>query len=67
MIVKMKRPRVGQRVWAEGFDGTFTVVKICAPLGVADLELTSGMKKIQVHLPFLGQYTQLAITWMNLG
>jgi hypothetical protein len=53
----MKRPRVGQRVWADGFAGTFTVVKVYAHLRVADLELTSGMKKIQVHLPFSAIHT----------
>jgi hypothetical protein len=48
----MNRPRVGQGVWVDGFAGTFTVVKVYAPLRVADLESTSGTEKVQVHLPF---------------
>ena len=50
----MNMPRVGQRVWTDGFAGTFTVVKVYAPLRVADLESTSGTEKVQVHLPFSG-------------
>lgn len=57
----MNGPRIGQRVWVDGFAGTFTVVKVCVPLRVADLETVVGTQKLQVHLPFsaihpLGDY-----------
>lgn len=48
----MNRPHVGQRVWVDGFTGTFTVVKVYAPLGVADLELATETQKTQVHIAY---------------
>jgi hypothetical protein len=48
----MKSPRVGQRVWAEGLNGTFAVVRINDAQGVADLELTTGTHRIEKHIPF---------------
>lgn len=47
----MKRPRLGQRVWAEGLRGTFIVVRLDEDKGLADLELTSGTHFIERHIP----------------
>jgi hypothetical protein len=59
----MKGLRVGQKVWVEGFTGTFTVVKVYATLRVADLELATETQKTRLHLPFgvihqLGEYAE---------
>jgi hypothetical protein len=48
----MRNPRIGQRVWADGLTGTFTVVRINTYQGTADLELTTGAQKIELHIPF---------------
>ena len=48
----MRNPRLGQRVWADGLDGTFTVVKTNSFQGIADIESTDGTGKIRMHLPF---------------
>ena len=48
----MKLPRVGQHVRADGMNGTFTVVRVNPIQGVADLELTTGTQKIELHIPF---------------
>ncbi len=48
----MRNPRVGQSVWADGLKGTFTVQRISAFHGTADLELTTGARKIEMHIPF---------------
>jgi hypothetical protein len=47
----MKNPHLGQRVWADGLTGTFTVVRINTYQGTADLELTTGTHKIE-NIPF---------------
>jgi hypothetical protein len=52
IIDGMRNPRIGQRVWADGLTGTFTVVRVNTYQGTADLELTTGTKKIEVHIPF---------------
>jgi hypothetical protein len=51
MMEKMRNPRIGQRVWADGLTGTFTVVRINTYQGTADLELTTGTQKIEMHVP----------------
>jgi hypothetical protein len=48
----MRKLRIGQRVWAEDLDGTFTVVRIDAIQSVADLELMTDTHKIEKHVPF---------------
>lgn len=48
----MRNPRIGQMVWANELDGTFTVVRIYASQGVADLESTSGSRRVRMHVPF---------------
>lgn len=52
MMKRMENPRIGQRVWADGQDGTFIVVRTNTFQGVADLELTTGTQKIELHIPF---------------
>jgi hypothetical protein len=52
MMEKMTKPHIGQRVWADGMTGTFTVVRIYEYQGTADLELTTGTKKTELHIPF---------------
>jgi hypothetical protein len=51
-IVGMRNPHLGQKVWADGLDGTFTVIRINTFQGVADIESTTGTRKIQMHIPF---------------
>jgi hypothetical protein len=51
IIKRMKNPHIGQRVWADGLTGTFTVVQIYEYQGTADLELTTGTQKIEIHIP----------------
>ena len=41
MMDPMENPRIGQRVWAEGLQGTFAIVRIDEDRGVVDLELTT--------------------------
>ncbi len=48
----MRLPRVGQRVWTDVISGTFTVVKVNAQQGVADIELTTGVQSVHMHVPF---------------
>jgi hypothetical protein len=48
----VRKPRIGQRVWADGLTGTFTVVRVNTYQGTADLELTIGTKKVETHIPF---------------
>jgi hypothetical protein len=48
----MKNPHLGQRVCADGLTGTFTVVRINTYQGTADLELTTGTHKVEMHIPF---------------
>jgi hypothetical protein len=48
----MRNPHVGERVWVDGLRGTFTVVRINAYQDTADLELTNGARKIELHIPF---------------
>jgi len=42
---------VGQRIRVQGLSGTFTVVRVYALHGTADLELADGFTKSQMHLP----------------
>lgn len=48
----MKLPHMGQRVWADGLIGTFTVVRLDEDHGVANLELTTDTRVIEQHIPF---------------
>jgi hypothetical protein len=48
----MRNPHLGQKVRADGVDGTFIVVKTNTSQGLADLESTDGTRKIRMHLPF---------------
>jgi hypothetical protein len=43
----MRFPRVGQRVWAEGLSGTFTVLRVDEGRKVAELELADGSRFVQ--------------------
>jgi hypothetical protein len=52
MMKTMKNPCVGQRVRVDGLTGTFTVVRVNTYQDVADLELTTGTRKIEMHIPF---------------
>ena len=50
IIDGVRNPNIGQRVWVDGLTGTFTVVRINAYQGTANLELTTG--KVEMHIPF---------------
>jgi len=45
-------PRKGNKVFADGHKGTFTVIRVDKGRGVADLELTTGTHKIEKNIPF---------------
>lgn len=50
----MKNPRVpkiGDKVFASGHNGLFSVIRVDAQNGVADLELTSGTHQVQKNIP----------------
>ncbi len=48
----MKNPQVGQRVWAEKFIGTFTVVAVYSDQSVADLLAADGTPTLEKNVPF---------------
>jgi len=52
MMKTMKNPRVGQRVSVDGLTGRFTVVRVNTYQDVAYLELTTGTRKTELHIPF---------------
>jgi hypothetical protein len=41
----INHPHVGQRVWADGLTGTFTVLLVDNDRGVADLQLTTDAEQ----------------------
>ncbi|HEX4285581.1 MAG TPA: hypothetical protein VHZ28_10855 [Terracidiphilus sp.] len=47
----MENPHLGQRVWAEGLQGTFSVVRIDDRNDVVDLELITDPKTIEKNIP----------------
>lgn len=48
----MRNPHLGQKVLADGLDGTFTVVKTNTFQGVADIESMDGTGRIERRIPF---------------
>lgn len=48
----MKNPQVGQRVWADGLQGTYVIVAVHGDLGLADLQLTTDTGATQKQVPF---------------
>jgi len=51
-IVEMRNPRLGQRVWVDGQDGTFTVTRTYAFHETADIESMDLTRTIKMHVPF---------------
>jgi hypothetical protein len=51
----MKKPRVpkmGSRVFVDGHQGVFAVIHVDENRWEADVELTTGTRKIENHIPF---------------
>ena len=44
-------PKIGQLVFASGQNGRFKVVRIDEKKGVADLELTTGTRRVERNIP----------------
>jgi hypothetical protein len=64
----MGNPHVGQRVWADGLKGTFTVILIDLERGAADLQLTTDTEQIHARIPLsqvhpVGEDTTLESVW----
>jgi hypothetical protein len=51
-MTKRRAPRIGERVFADGLNGEFTVITVDEKQGVVDLELTTGTHFIEKHIPF---------------
>jgi hypothetical protein len=51
-IVGMRNPYLGQKVRADGLDGTFTVFRTDTFQAVVDIESTDGTRRIERGVPF---------------
>jgi hypothetical protein len=47
----MQSPQVGQRVWADGLSGTYTVIAVHPETGLVDLQLTDATQAIEKGVP----------------
>ena len=68
IIDGMMTPHVGQRVWADGLTGTFTVVRMDTERGVADLQLMGGPEQVHARTPLstlhpVGEDTTQSAVW----
>lgn len=51
-MARERIPTKGERVWADGLNGEFTVLKVDVQRSVADLMLMTGTHKIEKGIPF---------------